>query len=182
MTSATLARAIETLHEKARRDDALAEVILLLSGDEDGPDDPFAEVEPSARTAARLVNRRRQRRTRAAHDEGTLDTAAAIRLIGSIHDRKGVDRRRQRGQLLGWRRGRRVLHPVWQFDPQRGDTRPGLERVLAALREVAPDPQAAHALMIAAREDLDGASLAEQFALGRIDLVERLILSAEDQG
>jgi hypothetical protein len=178
---ATLAQAIETLHERARRDEALAETVFLLTGDPDGPDDPFAAVEPAARAAARLVNRRRQRRARVALDEATLDTAAAVRLIDSIADRKGVDRRRQRGQLVGWRRGRRVLHPAWQFDPQRGDTREGLERVLAALHEVAPDPQAAHALMIAPREDLDGATLADLFARGRVELVERLIQGAGDQ-
>jgi hypothetical protein len=180
MSTANLARAIETLHDKARNDEALAEVRFLLSGDEHGPDDPFAEPEPSARAAAPLVNRRRQRRSRAV-DQGTVDTAGAIRQLRSIHDRKGVDRRRQRGQLLGWRVGRRVLHPLWQFDPHRGDTRPGLDRVLAALREVAPDSQTAHALMTAPRDELDGATLADLYARDRVELVERLVLAAGDQ-
>jgi hypothetical protein len=181
MSSATLARAIETLHEKARHDQALAETVFLLTGDELGPDDPFAATEPSARAAARLVNRRRVRRSSAGPSEATVDTAEAVRLIRSIHDRKGVDRRRQRGQLLGWRDGRRIQHPAWQFDERRGDTRPGLDRVLAALREVAPDPQAAHALMTAPRADLEGATLADLFARERVELVERLVLSAGDQ-
>ncbi|HVS16553.1 MAG TPA: hypothetical protein VMV46_21770 [Thermoanaerobaculia bacterium] len=181
MSSATLAKAIATLHQKARHDEALAETVFLLTGDPDGPEDPFATPEPAALAAARLVDRRRQRRARATLDQAALDTAAAVRLIGSIHDRKGIDRRRQRGQLLGWRQGRRVLHPAWQFDLGRGDTRPGLARVLAALREVAPEPRAAHALMTAPREDLDGATLADLFARDRVELVERLILGAGDQ-
>jgi hypothetical protein len=62
-----------------------------------------------------------------------------------------------------------------------GDTRPGLERVLAALREVAPDPLAADVLMTTPREDLEGGTLADLFAAGRIETVVRLILASGDQ-
>jgi len=182
MGTATLTKAIEALHDRARGDRALAETIELLVGDDEGPEDPFAPANPSARSAALRVDRRRLARARRACDESTVDTATAVRLIPSIHDRKGIDRRRQRGQLLGWRSGRRTLHPAWQFDPRRGDTRPGLERVLAALRQITPDPQAAHALMSAPREDLDGATLADLFARGSLETVERLILASGDQG
>jgi hypothetical protein len=104
-----------------------------------------------------------------------------VKLVGSIGDRKGVDRRRRRGQLLGWRAGGRTLHPDWQFDPRRGDTRPGLPMVLEALSEVAPDPQAADALMRAPREDLDGRALADLLAAGQIETVLRLVRAARDQ-
>jgi hypothetical protein len=82
---------------------------------------------------------------------------------------------------MGWRAGRRTLHPEWQFDRRRGDTRPGLERVLAAFREVALDPIGANALMTTPRDDLDGETLADLFARGQIETVVRLILAAGDQ-
>jgi hypothetical protein len=110
-----------------------------------------------------------------------MDTLQVVDLIASINDRKGVDRRRRRGRLLGWRAGRRTLHPGWQFDRRRGDTRPGLERILAALAEVAPDPSAANTLMTSPREDLDGKTLADLFTAGRIETVVRLILASGDQ-
>ena len=102
-------------------------------------------------------------------------------LVRSISDRKGVDRRRRRGQLLGWRAGSRTLHPAWQFDPRRGETRSGLPAVLDALSEVAPDPEAADALMTAAREDLGGRTLADLLAAGRVETVVRLVRAAGDQ-
>jgi hypothetical protein len=109
-----------------------------------------------------------------------LDTAEVVALIGSINDRKGVDRRRRRGQLLGWRAGARTLHPTWQFDRRLGETRPGLARVLAALAEIAPDAQAADALMSTPREDVGGRSLAELFTTGRVETVVRLVRAGGD--
>ena len=75
----------------------------------------------------------------------------------------------------------RTLHPAWQFDARRGDTRPGLQAVLAALSEVAPDPHAADALMRARREDLDGRTLADLLAAGQDETVVRLLRAAQDQ-
>ncbi len=177
----TLAEAIRVLQKHAENDSALAETIRLLAEDGDGPDEPFADPGQAVRGVARLVNERRQRERRAAFPNRTIDTADVIELIESIQDRKGVDRRRRRGSLMGWRAGRRTLHPEWQFDRRRGDTRPGLERVLAALREVAPDPIGADALMTTPRDDLDGGTLADLFARGQIETVARLILAAGDQ-
>jgi len=121
--------------------------------------------------AAQTVNERRLRQRR--EGIGGLDTADVVQLIGSISDRKGVDRRRRRGQLLGWRVGARTLHPTWQFDPRLGDTRPGLTRVLAALAEATSDAQTADALMTAPREDLDGRTLADLFAAGQLEWLRR---------
>ena len=50
-----------------------------------------------------------------------------------------------------------------------------------ALSEVAPDPQAADALMRAPREDLDGRTLADLLASGQIETVLRLVRAARDQ-
>jgi len=177
----TLAEAIRVLWKHAETDPALAETVLLLAEDAAGPDEPFAEPSQAVRGAALLVNERRQRERRAALLDQTIDTAEIIELIESIQDRKGVDRRRRRGRLMGWRAGRRTLHPEWQFDRRLGDTRPGLERVLAALDEVASDPLVAQALMTTPRDDLDGGTLAELFARGQLETVVRLILAAGDQ-
>jgi hypothetical protein len=177
--AATVERAIRVLEERASEDSALAEAVLFLADDVDGPHDPFGDPAGGVLAAARAVNRRRQRERR--DTPAALDTAGVVAVIGSINDRKGVDRRRRRGQLLGWRAGARTLHPGWQFDRRLGETRPGLTQVLAALAQVAADARAADALMSAPREDLEGRTLAELFAAGRTETVVRLIGAAGDQ-
>ncbi len=99
----TLNEAIRVLRKHAETDPALAETVLLLAEDAAGPDEPFAEPSQAVRGAARLVNERRQRERRAALLDQTIDTAEIIEIIESIQDRKGVDRRRRRGRLMGWR-------------------------------------------------------------------------------
>ena len=175
----SVARAIRVLEERAAFDLELAEAVVFLAGDADGPEDPFGRPAAGVVAAARAVNERRLRQRREGLDG--LDTAEVVGLIGSISDRKGVDRRRRRGQLLGWRVGTRTLHPAWQFDRRLGDTRPGLTRVLAALAEVTSDAQTADALMTAPRDDLDGRTLADLFAAGRLETALRLIRMAGDQ-
>jgi len=177
----TLAHAFKVLEEQTSDDPALAEAVLFLAGDPGGPADPFAPLSEGVAGAARLVNARRLAERREAAVAAALDTGQVVDLVGSINDRKGVDRRRRRGQLLGWRSGARSLHPDWQFDARRGDTRPGLPVVLAALGDVAPDPEAADALMRAPRDDLDGRSLADLFAAGRVETVVRLVHAAAEQ-
>lgn len=177
----TLAEAIRALHKHAENDSTLADTIRLLATQADGPDEPFTDPSRAVRDAARRVNERRQRERRTAFQNRTLDTAEVIELIESIQDRKGVERRRQRGSLLGWRAGRRTLHPEWQFDRRRGDTRQGLDRVLKAPAEVVPNPLVANALRTTPRADLYGGTLADLFAHGQIETVERLILAAGDQ-
>ena len=179
--TANLAQTLRVLNERADGDDALAETLRFLAEDAAGPPEPFADPGPAVRDAARSINRRRQREWANALDAHTLDSSEVVDLIASISDRRGVDRRRRRGRLMGWRVGRRTLHPDWQFDRRRGETRPGLEQILVALAEVAPDPVAAHALMTSPREDLDGRTLADLFASGRIETVSRVILASGDQ-
>ena len=178
---ATVANAIKVLEERSSQDAALAEAVVFLAADAQGPEDPFERPATSVLRAATLVNERRQRERREEAAAAALATADVVDLVRSISDRKGVDRRRRRGQLLGWRAGARTLHPAWQFDPRRGDTRPGLPAVLEALFEVATDPQAADALMRAPREDLGGRTLADLLAAGQNETVVRLVRAARDQ-
>jgi len=177
----TLAHAFKVLEQQTSDDPALAEAVLFLAGDPDGPTDPFSRPGEGVAGAARLVNARRLAERREAGAAAALDTGQVVDLVRSISDRKGVDRRRRRGQLLGWRSGSRTLHPDWQFDVRRGDTRPGLPAVLEALAEVVADPEAADALMRAPREDLDGRSLADLLAAGRVETVVRLVHAAAEQ-
>ena len=177
----TLAHAFKVLEEQTSDAPALAEAVRYLAGDHDGPPDPFGVVSEGVLGAARLVNARRLAERREAAAAAALDTGQVVALVRSLSDRKGVDRRRRRGQLLGWRAGARTLHPDWQFDARRGDTRRGLPLVVAALAEVTADPQAADALMRAPRDDLDGRSLADLFAAGRVETVVRLVRAAAEQ-
>jgi hypothetical protein len=174
-----VAHALKVLELQAYDDDAVAETLLFLANEAEGPADPFAGPTDGVLSAARQVNTRRARER---HDQAeTLDTAAVVALVTSITDRKGVDRRRQRGQLLAWRSGARTLHPSWQFDRRRGDTWPGLADVLTALRDVTTDAQAADAVMTTPRDDLDGRTLAQVLAAGRVQTVIRLIHAAGEQ-
>ncbi|MHB1533157.1 MAG: hypothetical protein ACYC1D_00815 [Acidimicrobiales bacterium] len=177
----SVSEAVRVLGALAVDDPGLAETLRYLAHDAAGPDDPFAVPPESVLATAGRVNERRQAQRDEERRADVLDTAAVIGVIASIHDRRGVDRRRRRGRLLGWPSGTRTLHPAWQFDLSRGDTRPGLARVIVALGEVTADAQAADALMRTPRDDLDGRSLAEVFAAGRIETVLRLVLASTDQ-
>jgi hypothetical protein len=177
----TLAHAIRVLEKQTSEDPGLAEAVLFLAQDAEGTDDPFGDVPVGALRAARIVNDRRLRERREAAFASALDTAEVVTLLHSVNDRKGVDRRRRRGQLLAWRSGAQALHPAWQFDERRGETRPGLPLVISALSQVTLDPQAADTLMRAPREDLGGRSLANLLASDRPESVVRLILASVDQ-
>jgi hypothetical protein len=177
----TVSEAVRVLGQRATDDADLADALRYLAGDDAGPDDPFDIPDQSVLAAARRVNDRRQAARLIERRANALDTAAVVRTIASLHDRRGVDRRRRRGQLLGWTSGTTTLHPAWQFDSACGDTRPGLAQVIAALGQVTSDAQAADQLMRAPRHDLDGRNLADLFAAGRLETVLRLILTAADQ-
>lgn len=179
--TATLSQAISLLQARAVRNESLAEAVCFLAQESAGPADPFGGPGGAVVAAARSVNRTRQRERAGVARANAVDTAEAIELISSIHDRRGIDRRRSRGQLLGWKEGRRTLHPAWQFDRRRGDTRAGLEQLLEALAAAAPDPLAADTLMTAARADLDGATLADLFAAGQVESVVRMVRQSADQ-
>ena len=172
---------VRVLAERAGDDSNLAETLRYLADVTTESDDPFGRPPEPARRAARGVDEQRQVERARARRADALDTAAVIQVLASVNDRRGVDRRRRRGQLLGWRSGAQTLHPVWQFDLPRGETRPGLARVIAALREVTHDDQAADELMRAPREELDHRSLADLLAGGQVETAIRLILASSDQ-
>lgn len=177
--SVTLDRALERLRGRARADVYVAEAVEFLA--DEGVADPFERPGEATLALARSINVRRQDARRADLRARSLTTPQVVELIGSMSDRKAVNRRRRRGTLLGARVGNETLHPDWQFDRRRGDTRPDLDRILAALRAVSTDEWAADALMVAARPDLDGRSIADLFADGRTDLVVRIIALSGDQ-
>jgi hypothetical protein len=170
----TVTAAIRALEKQSRDDPDLAEAVLLLAqGPEDG--DPFGTPPEATRRAAQAVNMRRLRAQGAAGDGLALETPEVVALLRSVNDRRGVDRRRSRGQLLGWKSGARTLHPKWQFDEAQGETWPGLPAVLEVLGDVAPGPDVADGIMRASRKDLDGASLADLLARGHPQTVVRLL-------
>ena len=176
----TVAEAFRALEKQTREDPDLAEaVVLLAEGLEE--DDPFGSLPPAVRRAAQLVNTRRLRVRRGAADSLAIETPKVVALLRSVNDRRGVDRRRSRGQLLGWKSGSRTLHPTWQFDEGHGETWPGLPAVLEVLKDVAPDPHVADGVMRAPRDDLGGATLADLLARGRPETVVRLLRSAAEQ-
>ncbi|MBV9660292.1 MAG: hypothetical protein JO337_03960 [Acidimicrobiales bacterium] len=177
----SLDTAVNKIRRRADVDPDLADTLRYLAEDELPPTYGFEAPSQAVLDAARRVNRARQADRLRSRQVDALETAEVVRLVASLQDRRGVDRRRRRGQLLGWRSGSRTLHPTWQFDPARGDTRPGLPTVLAALGQVTSDAQAADELMRAPRHDLDGRSLADLFAAGRVETVVWLILASTDQ-
>lgn len=82
--------------------------------------------------------------------------------------RQAVDKRRSKGQLLGVSLGRRgYLYPAWQFES--GFVVPGLERVLAALKDYDPWTQ----LMFLKTGDvrLDGATPLSRLQAKDVDAV-----------
>ena len=179
MAAQPIGRVLEQLRTRAQDDVALAETLAFLV--DSSAVEPFARPSDAVLAAARQVNARRQAARRTALARESLTTGQVVELIGSISDRRGVDRRRRRGRLLGSKVGNTVVHPDWQFDHRVGDTRPGLERVLAALGQVASDAVAAHALMTQPRPDLDGRCIADVFADGDVDLAVQLVQLAGDQ-
>jgi len=179
--ASSVARALRLLEQRAGSDASLSEALIYLAEEMTGPEDPFARPSGGVLTAARRVTERREMEGAEARRADALDTTAVVATIASVHDRRGVDRRRQRGQLLGWSQGSRTLHPAWQFDRSRGDTWPGLAKVIGALAKVTPDAQAADALMRASRDDLGGRSLADLLTAGQVETVVRLVLASSDQ-
>lgn len=180
MTTVMIERTLERLRHQAGEHAELAEALEFLA-DATSAEDPFRPVEDGVASAVSAINRRRHRDHRQDLRHRSLTTAQVVALVESISDRKGVDRRRQRGRLLGVKDGNVLRHPIWQLDRDLGESRPGLDRVLAALRQVAAVPEAADAVMTAPRSDLDSGSLAGLFAEGDVELVVRLILMAGDQ-
>ncbi len=168
------------LRAKVDDDPALLATLELLA--DAGTDDPFAEVPPVARRLAREVNVMRHQQRRADLQSRSLTTREVVELVGSISDRKGVDRRRQRGTLLGVHGvARQVLHPDWQFDLTRGETHAGLPEVLVALAEVTSDPVHADALATADQPRSGGVSIAGLLAAGQVADAVAMARLAGDQ-
>jgi uncharacterized protein YoaH (UPF0181 family) len=176
----TLATVLDRLRERAESDPSLVETLEHLA-DVAPVADPFALPADDVAELARAINQQRQADRLVELRARSLTTGQVIELVASISDRKGVDRRRARGALLGVRAGNQMLHPAWQFDPRRRDTFPGLGRVLAALSEVAADPIDADAIATTPRADADGASVADLLAAGRIEGAVALVHLAGDQ-
>ncbi len=177
--SVALERVLERLRVRAQSDDQIADVLHFLA--EDSDTEPFGQPDPAVLAVARTVNRRRLDDRRAELRGRALTTPEVVALIASMSDRKAVDRRRQRGTLLGIRSGNATLHPDWQFDRRTGETRPGLDRVLGALRDVTTDPWVADALATRARPELDGRSVVQLLADGHAALAVRVITLSGDQ-
>ncbi len=169
---------LDRLRERAEADDDVAETLAFMV---EGSPDPFTRPPAGVLAGALGVNARRAGRRRAHLADRSLTTAQVVEALRSISDRRGVDRRRQRRQLLGVRGGNTTWHPIWQFDLVRSKTRRGLPALLAALDEVTPDPSAADMLVLAANPNLDGRSIAEVFADGDVDLAVQAIRLAGDQ-
>lgn len=105
--------------------------------------DALAALEAGPLAPARLRGLRA--RERMLNAEGGTATAEEVARILQI-TRQAVDKRRRNGKLIGLSIGRRgYAYPVWQFAPE-GGTLPGLEDVLADLRDHDPLMQAAFML------------------------------------
>jgi len=176
----TLTAVLDRLRERAESDPSLLETLEHLA-DADPVEDPFSAPADDMAKLARTINRQRQADRLAELRERSLTTGQVVELVASISDRKGVDRRRARGALLGIRTGNQMLHPAWQFDLRRQDTLPGLPLVLAALSEVAADGLDADAIATTPRVDADGASVAQLLAAGDPDAAVALVHLAGDQ-
>jgi hypothetical protein len=176
----TLAAVFDRLRERAASDPALVATLQHLA-DADPVTDPFAAPADDVAELARAINRKRQTDRLSALRARSITTSQVIESVASISDRKGVDRRRARGALLGIRSGNQMLHPAWQFDRRRRDTVEGLRRVLTALSEIAIDPIDADAIATAPRAEADGASVADLLAAGQVDAAVALVHLAGDQ-
>jgi hypothetical protein len=176
----TLSAVLDRLRERAESDPSLIETLQHLV-DADPVSDPFVAPADDMAELARTINRQRQTDRLSELRARSLTSRQVIELVASISDRKGVDRRRARGALLGIRAGNQMLHPTWQFDRRRRDTLPGLRMVLAALSEVGADPMDADAIATSPRAEADGASVADLLAAGHIDAAVALVHLAGDQ-
>jgi hypothetical protein len=181
MTQLTLDHVLARLRARAEEDTEFADALAALAQGDDGDADPFERPSDLTLATARTINRRRQQQRGDVLRTRSLTTRQVVELIGSISDRKAVDRRRQRRKLLGIAIGGDTMHPAWQFDRRRGETHEGLDQVLAALAEVAADPIDADAIATAAWPDLGGRSIADLLAAGDVALAVQVARRAGDQ-
>ena len=176
----TLSSVMERLKDRAEDDPSLLGTLEYLA--ETGSAGPFSEPPSEVRRLARDINARRQDERAAELRDRSLTTTEVVELVASISDRKGVDRRRQRGTLLGIGGiARQTIHPAWQFDRRSRDTFDGLGQVLEALSAVADDAMDADAIATAPRPEVDGSSIADLLAAGDVTTAVALARLAGDQ-
>lgn len=101
----------------------------------------------------------------------------SVEVASLLHmTRQAVDKRRLKGQLLAVSLGKRgYLYPDWQFSG--GQVLPGLERVLAALKDC--DPWTKLMFMKTGDVRLNGATPLEKLQLGAI---EEVVEAAQSYG
>lgn len=123
------------------------------------------EADPLAAAHLRgLLNRERLLQS----EGGAVSVDEAARLLGITP--QAVNKRRQKGALIGLTMGRRgYLYPIWQFD-RRGSLA-GLEAVLAELRGY--DPWMQVAFIVNANLRLDGETPLSELRRGHLDSVLR---------
>lgn len=141
--------------------DPFARIVAVLTAKE--ALDKLAPSDPLAAARLKGVTVKRDLLYRDGQPLTSEEVASLLHLT-----RQAVDKRRRNGQLLGVSLGRRgYLYPVWQF--HEGGVLPGLDRVLAELREYDPWTQ----LMFFQTGDirLDGATPLEQLQAGESDRV-----------
>lgn len=176
----SLAIVMDRLRARAEDDPALLGTLEYLADTE--VTDPFATPPDDVRRLARDLNAKRQQDRATQLRDRSLTTSEVVELIASISDRKGVDRRRKRGTLLGIGGvTRQTLHPSWQFDRRGRDTHEGIAEVLTALFEVASDAMDADAIAMAPRAEVGGSSVADLLAAGDVETAVTLARLAGDQ-
>lgn len=108
---------------------------------------------------------------------GESQPLTSVEVASLLHmTRQAVDKRRLKGQLLGISLGKRgYLYPDWQFSG--GQVLPGLERVLAALKDC--DPWTKLMFMKTGDVRLNGATPLKKLQLGAI---EEVVEAAESYG
>lgn len=175
----TLDAALDRIRVRAESDPAFADAVVGIAQGEVG--DPFDHPDQTTLDLAQGLNRRRQISRHADLRGRSLTTPQVVTLLSSVSDRKGVDRRRKRGALLGIKVGRQTFHPIWQFDQRRRGTWDGLGDVLAALAGASADAIEVHAIATASGAATDGRSIAELLAAGEVDAAVQAAVLAGDQ-
>lgn len=157
-------------------------VIAMLDWlESDRGDDPFGDVSPEVWAAVEHVSRERDEEYRTWVERTTWTTAEVVDFLASVNDRKGVDRRRKRGQLIGFRWGSTTRHPIWQFDPVTRDVWDGLALVIDAMHEGGSDGETMHLIGSSPSYDAGDLSIGALLEAGRVDTAVAVAHLSGDQ-